>query len=276
MAIEAPEAPAQTTSEDEVAVSVRNLCYEIDGSTILSDISFDVITGELFGIMGMSGSGKTTLLRLMMALIKPTSGAIIIHGEDIVGMNEDDLNRVRSHMGMCFQYAALFDSLTVRDNVAFALRNSRDISRDELAGKVADLLDVVDMEGSQEQMPASLSGGMKKRVGIARALMNRPDLMLYDEPTSGLDPVVAGVITGLIMQVRNEFGSTAVVVSHDVGSLFSMADRVLMLHGHEVVMIGTPAEMEVSDLPTVRQFVSGEAVGPLTDSVGYEVNDIVT
>jgi len=276
MVIEAPEARTETNSKKEVAVSVRDLCYDIGGKTILCDTSFDVMAGELFGIMGMSGSGKTTLLRLMMALITPTSGAIIIHGEDIVGMNEDDLNRVRSHMGMCFQYAALFDSLTVRQNVAFALRNSRDISGEELAGEVADLLDVVDMPGTQEQMPASLSGGMKKRVGIARALMNHPDLMLYDEPTSGLDPVVAGVITGLIKQVRDEFGSTAVVVSHDVGSLFSMADRVLMLHGHEVVMIGTPAEMEVSDLPTVKQFVSGEAVGPLTDSVGYEVNDIVT
>jgi len=267
MVIEALEAPAQTNSKKEVAVSVRDLCYDIGGKTILCDINFDVMTGELFGIMGMSGSGKTTLLRLMMALIKPTSGAIIIHGEDIVGMNEDDLNRVRSHMGMCFQYAALFDSLTVRENVAFALRNSRDVSHDDLHEKVIELLDVVDMEGTEEQMPASLSGGMKKRVGIARALMNHPDLMLYDEPTSGLDPVVAKVITGLIKQVRDEFHSTAIVVSHDVRSMFSVADRVLMLHGQKVVLIGTPAEMQASDLPTIRQFVDGEPAGPLTESM---------
>ncbi len=276
MVIEAPEAPAQTTSEAEISVSVRDLCYDIDGKTILDNISFDVMAGELFGIMGMSGSGKTTLLRLMMALIKPTSGAIIIEGEDIVGMNEDELNRVRSNMGMCFQYAALFDSLTVRENVAFALRNSRDISPHELEQKVTQLLDVVDMEDTQELMPASLSGGMKKRVGIARALMNHPDLMLYDEPTSGLDPVVAGVITELIKQVRDEFHSTAVVVSHDVGSLFAVSDRVLMLHGHKVVMIDTPAEMQSSELPSIRQFVDGESAGPLTQSAGVEVNDIVT
>ncbi len=267
MVTEAQEASAQTTSEAEISVSVRDLCYDIDGKTILDNISFDVMAGELFGIMGMSGSGKTTLLRLMMALISPSSGAIIIDGENIVGMNEDELNRVRANMGMCFQYAALFDSLTVRQNVAFALRNSREVTHDELAEKVTQLLGVVDMENTQDLMPASLSGGMKKRVGIARALMNHPDLMLYDEPTSGLDPVVAGVITGLIKQVRDEFGSTAVVVSHDVSSLFSVADRVLMLHVKKAVMIGTPAEMSASDLPTIRQFVDGEPAGPLTENI---------
>lgn len=276
MAIETAEAPAQAANESKVALSVRDLCYRIDGKEILCDISFDVPAGEIFGIMGMSGSGKTTLLRLMMALIQPSSGAIFIDGVNIVGLNEDELNRVRSNMGMCFQYAALFDSLDVRQNVAFALRNSRDLSSDELDQRVAKMLDVVDMDGTQDQSPANLSGGMKKRVGIARALMNRPDLMLYDEPTSGLDPVVAGVITELIRQVRDEFGSTAVVVSHDVASLFSVADRILMLHGQRVVTIGTPAELEASELATVRQFVTGEADGPLTESVGREVSDLVT
>lgn len=256
-----------TELREEPVVCVRNVDYTVGDTEVLSDVSFDVMPGEVFGIMGMSGSGKTTLLRLLMALIRPSRGEILVHGEDITKLDEDGLNRVRENMGMCFQYAALFDSMTVAENVGFALRNRRDLSRDAVAERVAHLLDVVDMEGTEERMPADLSGGMKKRVGIARALMSHPALMLYDEPTSGLDPVMAGIITTLIRQVRDEFHSTAVVVSHDVPNLFGIADRVLMLHDRRVVDIGTPEEMRVIDSPTIRQFVDGDAAGPLTESL---------
>ncbi len=259
-------ATAEAGDMQAPVVSVRNVFYNIGGNEVLHDISFDVMPGEIFGIMGMSGSGKTTLLRLLMALIQPDSGEIVVHGEDITKLNEDGLNRVRSNMGMCFQYAALFDSLTVRANVAFALRNRRDLSVEEIDRRVGDLLDLVDMPGVQDRMPSDLSGGMKKRIGIARALIEHPDLMLYDEPSSGLDPVVAAVITGLIRSVRDEFASTTIIVSHDVASLFSIADRVLMLHGHRVVVIDTPEAMMASEEPAIAQFVKGETVGPLTEA----------
>lgn len=256
------ESPAPTP-----VVSVRNLYYAVGGTTVLEDISFDVLPGEIFGIMGMSGSGKTTLLRLLIGLIRPTAGQIFVHGQDITTLDEDGLNRVRENMGMCFQYAALFDSMTVAENVAFALRRRRDLTREQVAERVAQLLAVVDMEGTEERMPADLSGGMKKRVGIARALMAEPALMLYDEPTSGLDPVMAGIINNLIRQVRDQFGSTAVVVSHDVHSLFAIADRVLMIHDRRVVALGTPQQMRASQSPLVQQFVNGGATGPLTESL---------
>ena len=261
------DTPPSASGQQQPVVVVSSLDYAVGRSRILHDISFSVMPGEIFGIMGMSGSGKTTLLRLLMALIRPTAGSIVIHGEEITELDEDGLNRVRSNMGMCFQYAALFDSLTVAENVAFALRNKKGLSREDLRRRVDELLDIVDMEGTAEKMPADLSGGMKKRVGIARALMAQPALMLYDEPTSGLDPVMAGIITELIRQVRDEFRSTAIVVSHDVGSLFSIADRVLMMHAGRVVAIGTPDDMRASELPTVKQFVSGDASGPLTESM---------
>lgn len=260
-------AAAEPDRGQEPVVSIRNVCYAVGGSTVLDDVSFDVMPGEVFGIMGMSGSGKTTLLRLLMGLIRPTSGHIFVHGEEITALDEDGLNRIRENMGMCFQYAALFDSMSVAENVAFALRRRRDLSRQEVAERVSRLLQVVDMEGTEERMPADLSGGMKKRVGIARALMSHPALMLYDEPTSGLDPVMAGIITTLIRQVRDEFRSTAVVVSHDVYSLFSIADRVLMVHDQRVVAVGTPDQMRTMDSPLVRQFVHGEPAGPLTESL---------
>ena len=249
---------------EQPIIQVRDLSYAVGGATILSDISFQVRRGEIFGIMGMSGSGKTTLLRLLMGLIRPASGEIIIEGQDIVAMDEDDLNRVRGRMGMCFQYAALFDSMTTAENVAFALRRARSVTREEIAQRTSQMLDVVDMEGTGAMMPANLSGGMRKRVGIARALVGRPDIMLYDEPTSGLDPVMASVINNLIAQVREDFGATAIVVSHHVERLVEIVDRALMLHDARVVVIGTPDELRATELPVVRQFIEGDVVGPIT------------
>ncbi len=242
-------------------LAVRGVWHTIDDLPVLEDVSFEVFPGEIFGVMGMSGCGKTTLLRLLIGLDRPTRGKILFKGEDITALDEDGLNRVRKSMGMCFQYAALFDSMTVAENVAFSMRNRRDVSREEIEARVHELLELVEMEGTEDRMPSDLSGGMKKRVGIARALMEEPDLVLYDEPTSGLDPIMACNITGLIKKVSEDREATAVVVSHDVDHLLAIADRVMMLHDRRVQIIGTPEEIRASEIPIVRRFVHGLEAG---------------
>ncbi|MEA3402636.1 MAG: ATP-binding cassette domain-containing protein [Armatimonadota bacterium] len=263
-----PHAPPQAEPVDrsgEPLMSAQHVYYSVDDTPILEDISFDVYRGEIFGIMGMSGSGKTTLLRLLIGLDRPTSGHIFFKGEDITRLDEDGLNRVRRSMGMCFQYSALFDSMTVAENVAFSLRNRTDISQGEIDRRVRELLDVVEMGGTEDRMPADLSGGMKKRVGIARALMEEPELVLYDEPSSGLDPVMGCNITALIKKVRADTGSTAIVVSHDVSNMLGITDRMLMLHERRVQVIGTPQELLASDSEIVHRFVHAVGTGPMTE-----------
>lgn len=244
-------------------IQVRGLRYEISGQEVLRDVSFEVMVGETFGIMGMSGSGKSTLLRNIMGLIRPTSGDIIIDGQSIVGLSEDDLMGPRAKMGMCFQYAALFDSLTVAENVAFGLRRRGGVSEEDLRARVAELLRVVGMAGTERKMPSELSGGMKKRVGIARAMALNPKVLLYDEPSAGLDPIMSSVIDGLILHLRDEFEMTSVVVTHEVQELFSISDRVLMIHDHTVAACDTPEALRMTDNPVVQQFVHGLSQGPI-------------
>ncbi len=259
-------APAPEGREgQQPLLSVRDVSHTLGDAQVLEDISFDVFPGEIFGIMGMSGSGKTTLLRLLIGLERPTRGHIFFKDQDITRLDEFGLNEVRKSMGMCFQYSALFDSMTVAQNVAFAMRNRRDMSREEIDARVSELLELVEMEGTQQRMPADLSGGMKKRVGIARALMEQPELVLYDEPSSGLDPLMACNIMGLIKKVSEDLGSTAVVVSHDVDHLLAIADRVLMLHDGRAQVIGTPDELRACEIPIVHRFVHGVANGPGTE-----------
>lgn len=246
----------------EALLSVRNLCSTLGGRQILDQVSFEVGPGEILGVMGLSGAGKSTLLKNIMGLLRPLSGEIIIEGTNIIGLPEGKLNQVRAKMGMCFQYAALFDSLTVFENVAFGLRRQHRPEK-EIRQRVTHYLDVVGMSGTENQMPASLSGGMRKRVGIARALVTEPRLILYDEPTSGLDPVLAASIDALIARLRDEFGMASVVVTHDVDHLFTYADRALMLYESRVIECASPAQLKTSANPVVQQFIRGLVEGPI-------------
>ena len=237
------------------AVEVDALQYDVPEKRILQDINLAVANGDVVAIMGQSGSGKTSLLKCMTGLVKPSSGKIVIEGHDIVPMKERDVDDVRLKIGLVFQYAALFDSLTVYENVSFGLAYHRSLSRREMRRIVAERLADVGMEGTEGLYPSQLSGGMQKRVGLARALAMEPDILFYDEPTSGLDPVIARNIDDLILETRDRLGMTSVVVSHDIRSIFRIADSVAMLHEGRIVTQGTPAELRGSTDPAVREFI---------------------
>lgn len=249
-------------SQRQVMLHVEHLTCVFEGRTVLDDVSFDVHRGEIFGVMGLSGAGKSTLLRNIMGLVKPQAGQILVDGVDVTKLDEAALNDVRLKMGMSFQYSALFDSLSVFDNVAFGLRRRR-LPEDQVAEKVAHYLEVVGMTGTDELMPAELSGGMRKRVSVARALSTEPELVLYDEPTSGLDPILAATIDSLIVKLRNDFGVSSIVVTHDVEHLLSYADRAMMLYQGKAVECDTPEALRQSANPVVQQFISGSIDGPI-------------
>ncbi|MGQ9525679.1 MAG: ABC transporter ATP-binding protein [Armatimonadota bacterium] len=253
---------------DKMVVKVEDITYIASGREVLSGASLEVRDGELLSVMGMSGSGKSTLLKCIAGLLRPIGGRILLDGTDIARMSERQLTSVRRQLGMVFQYAALFDSMTVYENVAFGVvRQNRGIRRQELDRVVAENLRLVGLQGVERLMPSQLSGGMQKRVGLARALATKPKLLLFDEPTSGLDPITAGVIDDLIVRLKSELGVTSIVVSHNLSSIFRISDRVAMLHGGRIVACGSPDEMRESSDPVVRQFVEGRAVGPISSAV---------
>lgn len=237
------------------AITIRSLEYSVPEKRILHDIDLDVAPAEILAIMGKSGCGKTTLLKCMAALLKPTAGQVIVEGEDIVPLSEARLDRVRLKIGLVFQYAALFDSLTVYDNVAFGVVNNRKLKRSEVDAIVAKRLAEVDMRGTERLLPAQLSGGMRKRVGLARALAMEPKVLLYDEPTSGLDPVISRSIDDLIVSTRDRLGMASVVVSHDISSIFRIADRVAMLEEGTIIACDTPERMRALNIPAVQEFL---------------------
>ncbi len=238
-------------------IEVRNLSKSFGSHVILDDVSFRVETGESVVIIGRSGGGKSVLLKHLIGLLIPDSGEVLIDGEAICGLNERQLIRVRSKFGMLFQGAALFDSLTVADNVAFALRRLRKHSEAEIAKLVAAALEMVELSGTEQKRPSELSGGMRKRVGLARAIIYEPQIILYDEPTTGLDPVVSDSIDRLIMRVRDCLKVTTVVVTHDMRSTRRVGQRILMLHDKRIYVTGTPDEIFSSTDPVVHKFVNG-------------------
>ncbi|HHY87141.1 MAG TPA: ABC transporter ATP-binding protein [Verrucomicrobia bacterium] len=238
-------------------IEVRHLNKSFGSNRILEDVNFSIAKGESIVIIGRSGGGKSVLLKHLIGLLKPDSGQVLVDQEDITAMNERELLRVRRRFGMLFQNAALFDSLTVAENVAFAFRRNREMSRKEIEEKVADVLDLVDLPGTQNKKPAELSGGMRKRVGLARAIIYRPEILLYDEPTTGLDPIVADSIDQLMLRIRDRLKATSVVVTHDMRSARRVGQRILLLHNRRIYASGTPDEIFGSTDPVVRKFIDG-------------------
>ena len=248
--------PVDESQKRVIALENISLSFE---EPILENVSFDAKEGETVVVVGESGTGKSTILKLLLRLLVPDKGRVSIDGEDITHLTFDDALKVRQKMGMVFQGAALFDSMTVYENVAYPLREHTTLSEDEIEARVREKLQFVDLEPEKvmDQMPSELSGGMKKRVGIARGLANNPEIMLYDEPTSGLDPLTTATITYLIIKLQRELGVTSVVVSHDIRSAFRMASKIALLENKRVGFFGTPEEMTGSDDHYIREFLGG-------------------
>lgn len=244
-------------------IAALQLSYRISGHSILRRLDLNVDKGETLAVMGMSGAGKSTLLKCIGGLQRPTGGQLLIDEIDIARMPEKSLDSVRRRMGMVFQYAALFDSLNVYENVSFGLRRHNRLTETQVREVVDAKLSMVGLPRTEELMPSELSGGMQKRVGLARALAMDPDILLYDEPTAGLDPITSATIADLIVKTRDELGVTSVVVAHDVPTIKRVANRIAMLHGGRIIAIGPTEEMESSDDPAVRQFMSGSTQGPI-------------
>jgi phospholipid/cholesterol/gamma-HCH transport system ATP-binding protein len=238
-------------------IEVRNLSKSFGDNCILDDISFQIEKGESLVIIGRSGGGKSVLLKHLIGLLQPDRGKVLIEGEDIVAMDERQLLHVRRKFGMVFQGAALFDSMTVAENVGFALRREGKLPEETISRKVAEILEIVDLPGTEEKKPAELSGGMRKRVGLARAIIYEPEIVLYDEPTTGLDPIVSDSIDKLIERVRDRLDVTSVVVTHDMRSARRLGQRILMLHDRKIYFSGTADEIFNSKDAIVRQFIDG-------------------
>lgn len=240
-------------------IEVRHLQKRFGEQPVLDDVSFRIENGESVAIIGRSGCGKSVLLKHLIGLMKPDAGEVLIDNENIVPMDERQLLRVRRKFGMVFQGSALFDSMSVAENVAFGLRRHEHLTGAEIARRVAHVLDVVDLPGTENKSPAELSGGMRKRVGLARAIVYEPQIVLYDEPTTGLDPIVADSIDKLMVRVRDRLKVTTVVVTHDMRTARRVGDRVLMLHDRIIYASGVPDDFFASQDPVVRQFIDGVA-----------------
>ena len=257
---------AEAKPADDEAVVLRDVRKSFGDREVIKGIDFVAKRNETTVIIGGSGAGKTTLLRMIVALERPTSGAIFIDGENIAGLSDRELNRVRRKIGMVYQYAALLDSFNVFDNVAFPLVEHSKLSTKEIRDKVLDKLDVLGLEkGVEKKFPAELSGGMRKRVGLARALMLEPAILVYDEPTSGLDPLTSRLVDDMIEEMRVRFGVTSVVISHDIASCFRIAHQALLVIQGKVVARGSPDELARGESDVARDFIekSGVDVGTL-------------
>jgi phospholipid/cholesterol/gamma-HCH transport system ATP-binding protein len=240
----------------EPMIEVRDLWKSFGGNQVLKGVNLTVWPGTTSVILGGSGSGKTVLMKHIMGLFKPDRGEVIVDGENISRMDRQELSKFRTRMGMVFQSSALFDSLTVFENVAFALREHTKLSEEEIATRVKEKLAVVELFGVEQKYPAELSGGMRKRVALARAIVREPKLVLYDEPTTGLDPLTTESVDDMIIGAREKLGVTSVVISHDIGSTFHIGDHVAMLHDGRIVEEGPPDKVRHSQEPHTRHFLA--------------------
>ncbi len=246
-----------------VMISIENVHKTLGGKPVLRGVDLEVRKGETLVVVGGSGCGKSVLLKHIVGLLKPETGSVEIDGVDITKLAERELNEVRKRIGMLFQGAALFDSLTVSENISFAIDEHLRLPQQRVREIVRDKLLKVGMPGTERLMPAELSGGMKKRIGLARAIANEPEVILYDEPTTGLDPIMADVINELIIKMQKVLGVTSVVVTHDMTSAFKVGNRVAMLHDGKIEEIAEVERIKNTANPVVRQFITGSAHGPI-------------
>lgn len=243
-------------------IEVQDLTKSFNGNLVLDNLCLEVGEGETLVIIGRSGCGKSVLLKHIVGLMRPDAGRVLVRGQDITQLSDRRLDELRRHFGVVFQGAALFDSLTVAENVAFGLMQHSRMKQKEIDQKVARCLDLVGMNGVQDKMPADLSGGMKKRVALARAIAFDPSIILYDEPTTGLDPIMADAINELIVCLGKKLSVTSIAVTHDMKSAYKIADRIAMLHNGKIIAVGTPSGIETSPNPIVQQFIQGKAEAP--------------
>jgi len=249
--------------DHEVIIRFSRVTKSFEEQLVLDELDLDIFRGETLVVMGRSGCGKSVLLKHMLGLLRPDSGEIYFQGEDITKFSRKKLFQMRMHFGMLFQSAALFDSMSVGENVALPLRKHTKLSEEEIEHIVEEKLRLVGLVDVMDKYPSELSGGMKKRVGLARAVVMNPEVVLYDEPTTGLDPIMADVINELINRLKAELEITSVVVTHDIKSAYRVADRMAMLHEGKIIYSATPEEVKRTDNAIVRQFVEGSAVGPI-------------
>ena len=240
-------------------IEVKNLSKSFGEKGVLSDLNFSVSHGQSVAIVGKSGAGKSVLLKCLIGLVKPDEGTIYVDNKLINSMNFGQLQEIRSNIGMVFQFGALFDSMTVGENISLALQKLTKLSGDEIKERVFNSLEEVDMVNTEDLMPSELSGGMKKRVGIARAIAIKPAYLFYDEPTTGLDPVMTDSINRLILKFQDTGEVTSVIITHEMRTVYDVADRVLLLHGGEIWFDGRPEEIKNSDDLVVQQFVTGNS-----------------
>jgi phospholipid/cholesterol/gamma-HCH transport system ATP-binding protein len=244
-------------------IQLTNLHKAFGSQKVLNGLNLTVPDGQITAVIGPSGEGKSVLLRHIIGLMQPDSGQIVIDGESIIGIRRSEMNRIREKFGMLFQNAALFDSMNVFENVAFPLQEKTSFSNDEIRTRVQSALEDVGLKNVEQKFTDELSGGMKKRVGLARALLLNPKIILFDEPTTGLDPIIKRAIHQLIRETHEKFGFTAVIVSHEIPDIFDIAQNVAMLFRGEILQFGTADEIRNSTHPAVKQFISGSLDGPI-------------
>ena len=246
-------------------IEIENLYKSFNNHRVLDGLSLKIETGKTTVIIGGSGCGKSVLLKHIIGILRPDNGRLLIDNQDITNLEEEKFNSLRLKMGMVFQSGALFDSLTVGDNVGFALIEHKHLPKEEIAKRVRESLAMVGLAGIENLMPAELSGGMKKRVALARAICIKPEIILYDEPTTGVDPITADIINDLIKDLHDRLKVTSIAVTHDMKSAYKIADRIAMLYRGKIIACGSPDEIRNTTDPVVHQFVNGLSYGPITE-----------
>jgi len=247
-------------------ITVENLHKGFGSLEVLTGIDLEVKQGQSVVVIGQSGCGKSVLLKLIIALLRPDKGNVMVDGQNVYELNQRELTDLRKRIGVLFQFGALFDSMTVAENVGFCLKESLRMKAKEVEGIVSEKLSLVGLEDIGDKVPSEISGGMKKRVALARAIATEPDIILYDEPTTGLDPITAELINELIVNVHKKMGVTSIAVTHDLSSAYRIADRIIMLYKGKIIWDGTPEEIKNTDHPVVKQFINGLSKGPVTEN----------